>query len=194
MDATVAFFTESVLMGVALSMDAFSISLTGGIAEPDMGRGKSLSVAGTFGGFQTLMPLIGWFCVHKIVSFFSVLEKFIPWAAFFILLFIGGKMLVESFKKNEEKKPLLGLRSLIVLGIATSIDALSVGFTIADATFPFALAESCIIGIVTFGICLFGILAGKKLGAGLAGKAGILGGVILILIGVKILIEGVFFS
>ena len=152
-------------------------------------------ISGVYSAFQFLMPLIGWICVHTIVSVFGVFEKFIPWIALILLLFIGGKMLVETiFHKEDEKNDTkLTLGALIVQGVATSIDALSVGFTIADYGFVMALISSLIIGIVTFAICFVGLMLGKKIGTKLNRFAGILGGVILIGIGIEIFVKGVFF-
>ena len=127
------FFFNSVLLGVGLAMDAFSVSLANGLNEPDMKRSKICGIAGTFGFFQALMPVIGWICVHTVVQYFSAFEKLIPWIALVLLLFIGGKMLIEGIKNEEEEseKSGVGFGALMVQGIATSIDALSVGFTIS---------------------------------------------------------------
>lgn len=104
------FFLNNALLGVGLSMDAFSVSLANGLNEPYMGRGKRLAVAGTFAFFQALMPMLGWFLVHELVSAFSVLSKFVPYAALILLAFIGGKMIAEALKnktlgdETEEKR------------------------------------------------------------------------------------------
>ena len=142
------------------------------------------------------MPLIGWICVHTIVSVFGVFEKFIPWIALILLLFIGGKMLIEAIfhKEDESKETELTLGVLAVQGIATSIDALSVGFTIASYGALMAFVASLIIAVVTFVICYVGLVIGKKLGTKLSSAAGILGGAILICIGIEIFVKGVFFS
>ncbi len=157
-----------------------------------MKKSKSVSIAGTFALFQIAMPLIGWLCVHTLVEKFKQFEKFIPWIALILLLYIGGKMLIEGIKNEEgDEKAALSFADLLIQGIATSIDALSVGFTIAELNFPLALIESLIIGIVTFGICISGLLIGKKFGTKLANKAAILGGVILIGIGIEIFLKGI---
>lgn len=189
------FFFNSVLLGIGLAMDAFSVSLANGMSEPSMKTLRMCKICGVYSAFQFLMPLIGWICVHTIVTVFGIFEKFIPWIALILLLFIGGKMLVETiFHKEDEKKDTkLTLGALIVQGVATSIDALSVGFTIADYGFVMALISSLIIGIVTFAICYAGLMLGKKIGTKLNRFAGILGGVILIGIGIEIFIKGVFF-
>ena len=152
-------------------------------------------IAGVFALFQIAMPLVGYLLVHTVVNVFSWFEKLIPWIALALLLFIGGKMLIEGIRnKGEEEKPAVSFGALIVQGIATSIDALSVGFTIAELPFVQALIESLIIGVVTFAICIGGLLIGKKVGTKLQNKASILGGAILIAIGIEIFVKGIFFS
>lgn len=188
------FFVNSALLGVGLAMDAFSVSLANGLHEPKMKKGKLCAVAGTFAFFQALMPLIGWVCVHTLVQYFQAFEKFVPWIAFALLGFIGGKMLYESIKGGEEETPpQVGFVGLIVQGVATSIDALSVGFTIAEYILPMALACAGIIAAITFVLCAIGIEIGKKFGTKFSEKATAFGGVILILIGFEIFITGVFF-
>ena len=182
---------NSVLLGFGLAMDAFSVSLVNGLREPEMARSRMAQIAGVFGGFQLLMPMIGWICVRTILEIFRSLTKYIPWIAFGLLLFIGGKMVVEGIRKKEgQEAEQIGTGGLLVQGVATSIDALSVGFTMTDLNWIQALAESTLIGAVTFGICTGGILIGRKAGTRLSNKAGILGGLVLIAIGVKILVSG----
>ena len=187
------FFFNSILFGVGLAMDAFSVSLANGLNEPRMRNKKMIGIAGVFAFFQALMPMIGWICVHMIVQYFKVFEKFIPWIALFLLLYIGGSMLMEGIKGEEdEEEHRVGKRALFVQGIATSIDALSVGFTIADYSFLMAFVSAAIIAIVTFFICLGGLQIGKTVGTKLSNKAAILGGCILIFIGIEIFVTGVF--
>ena len=185
------FIFNSVLFGVGLAMDAFSVSLANGLREPDMPATRGLLIAGTFGLFQTAMPLLGWFCVHSIAEAFQAFQPFIPWIALALLVFIGVKMILEGIRGSEEAGSLKGV-ALFVQGIATSIDALSVGFTIAEYTLVFALTESLIIGLVTFGLCVIAVRLGGKIGARLSGKAPIFGGIILILIGIEIFVTGIF--
>lgn len=187
------FFFNSVLLGVGLAMDAFSVSLANGLSEPRMRRRKMVIIAGVFAFFQALMPMTGWICVHTIVQYFQSFEKFIPWIALALLAFIGGKMLYEGIAGGGEdgQKPGVGAAALLIQGIATSIDALSVGFTIADYDFLTALLAAIIIAAVTFIICMGGLVIGRKAGTRMAGKASILGGVILIFIGLEIFITGV---
>ena len=180
------FFLNSALLGVGLAMDAFSVSLANGLHEAKMSKGKMGAVAGTFAGFQFLMPMIGWICVHTILQYFKVFEKFIPWIALGLLLYIGGSMLLGSLKKenDEEEEVGVGFKALMIQGVATSIDALSVGFTIADYGFLMAFVASVIIAIVTFFICIAGLIIGKKFGMKFSNKAEMLGGIILIGIGI----------
>lgn len=192
MEWDMLFFANSVLLGVGLAMDAFSVSMANGLNEPKMKKSKMCGIAGVFGGFQTIMPLIGWICVHTVLKYFKVFEKFIPWIALILLGFIGGKMLMEGIKNDssEEEKPGVGLAALMVQGVATSIDALSVGFTIAEYDLLSAVVSTLIIGVVTFAVCIIGLVIGKKFGTRLSNKAQILGGSILILIGLEIFIKG----
>ncbi len=196
----IQFIFNSVLLGVGLAMDAFSISVANGIVEPDMRKTRMFKISGVYAVFQFLMPLIGWFLVTTVAEIFTAFHKFIPWIALFLLLFIGGKMVFEGIKdkkqggkkKKEEVKEAKKLTwgALIVQGVATSIDALSVGFTIADYSFLRAFASSLIIGVVTLVICLLGLIFGKKIGAKFVSTATIIGGVILILIGIEIFVKG----
>ena len=194
-------------LGAGLAMDAFSMSLADGLHEPTMRRRRICLLAGVFALFQFAMPLIGWFCVSTAANYFSVIQPYIPFVALALLLYIGGKMLWEGLRpcKCEEIEtpegetltvcecPItyLTFGALIVQGIATSIDALSVGFTISDYNFLEALVACLIIGVLTFGICAAGVVIGKKFGTKLEQKASVFGGVILIVIGIKILLEGI---
>ena len=194
MNLTFSFFFTSVMLGAGLAMDAFSVSLANGLNEPNMRKRKVAGVAGIFAVFQGVMPLAGWLCVHCIVQCFTAFEALIPWIALILLSFIGGKMLYEGVKGGGEEveKPGVGLAALLVQGVATSIDALSVGFTIAEYDLPSAVLSALLIAAVTFFICVAGILIGRKAGTKLAGKAGILGGAILIFIGLEIFITSFF--
>lgn len=189
----VSFFVNSIGFGAGLAMDAFSVSLANGLGEPKMRTKKMLGIAGVFAFFQALMPLIGWICVHTVVEYFSAFRRFIPWIALVLLLYIGGKMLIDGIKASDESSEpaSLTLGALLIQGVATSIDALSVGFTISDYDLPMALLSALIIGAVTFFICLGGIMIGKKFGTHLASKASMLGGAILIIIGIQIFLKGI---
>ena len=187
------FIINSIFLGVGLAMDAFSVSLANGLNEPLMKKKKMCGIAGIFAVFQGLMPMLGWICVHTIVKYFESFEGYIPWIALVLLLFIGGKMLIEGIKSKDEdeEKSKVGLGALLIQGIATSIDALSVGFTIAEYDLPMALLCALIIALVTFVICIFGLFIGKKFGTKLSNKATIFGGIILIIIGLEIFITGI---
>lgn len=189
-----AFFLNSVLLGVGLAMDAFSVSAADGLAEPSMRKRKMFLIAGIFGLFQTLMPLIGWICVHTVVGEFTAFQRFIPWIAFLLLGYIGGKMLLEGIRhsdvEKEDSEKAVTFRSLLIQAVATSIDALSVGFAIAELSWLSALVETLIIGVVTALISFGGLLIGRKFGTKLSQKASVLGGLILIAIGLEILISG----
>ena len=189
MEWSFVFFLNSALLGVGLAMDAFSVSLANGLHDPGMSRRRGAQIAGTFGVFQAVMPMAGWVCVHTIVELFSSFEKFIPWIALALLGYIGGKMLLEGLKGEEADE--LSAGALFMQGVATSIDALSVGFTISEYGWLMALVCSLIVATVTFFICEAGLSLGKKFGTKLSGKASILGGVILIGIGLEIFISGI---
>ena len=191
MKIELTFFVSNILLGVGLAMDAFSLSLSNGLNEPCMKKRKMCGVAATFAFFQAFMPLTGWVCVHTIVQCFSAFGKLIPWIALALLGYIGGSMIYEGIKNEGDvcDGKGIGLWGLIIQGIATSIDALSVGFVISDYDFVSALLAALVIAAVTFVICMVGIMIGRKVGTKLAGKAGIFGGVILILIGLEIFIS-----
>ena len=192
MEFNLLFILNSILFGIGLAMDAFSVSLANGLNGPKITLSSVVRIAGTVGVFQTAMPLLGWLCVHTIAEIFQSFQRFIPWIALALLLYLGVTMIVEGMRGQEENKESLHGRELILQGVATSIDALSVGFTIAEYSFPFALVESVIIGVVTFGICVIGLFLGKKIGTKVSGKATVVGGIILILIGLEIFVRGVF--
>ena len=193
MEWNLMFFVNSALLGVGLAMDAFSVSLANGLNEPKMRKGRMGLIAGVFAGFQAFMPFIGWVCVHTVLQYFQVFEKFIPWIALILLCYIGGNMLKDGIQNNEEEveKAEVGFKALMVQGIATSIDALSVGFTIAEYGFLMAVVAALIIGILTFFICFVGLALGKKFGTVFSNKATIMGGIILIIIGLEIFITGI---
>ena len=219
-----SFIRYSILLGVGLAMDAFSVSVANGLANPDMKRNVRIRIASVFAFFQFLMPLIGWGFVHLLAEKFATVKIFIPWIALGLLGFIGGKMIIEGIKDgkkekeeaesgsneegkdngNEEKedgsgneagndKKDLKFSTLIIQGIATSIDALSTGFVIEEYTFPLALCCALIIAVVTFLLCILGVFLGRKFGMKLANRATIVGGIVLIAIGLEIFIKNLFF-
>ena len=191
-----SFVFTNLMLGAGLAMDAFSVSLANGLGEPGMRRRRMTCIAGIFALFQAVMPLIGWVCVHTVAEHFAAFKTFIPWIALVLLCFIGGKMLIEGIQNlragNDEACELrrVGMAALLVQGVATSIDALSVGFTIAEYGIIEALIAVTLIAAITFVICFGGLWIGKKFGAGLACKATIFGGSILIIIGIEIFIKG----
>ncbi len=190
MNLSISFIITSVMMGVGLAMDAFSVSMANGLHEAKMKTRKMLSIAAVFAFFQALMPMIGWVCVHTIVEHFKAFEKFIPWIAFILLLFIGGKMALDGLKNEDADEEVnVTIGALLVQGVATSIDALSEGFVIAEYNLTMALVAAFIIAAVTFVICVAGVYIGKKFGTVLSNKAQVFGGVILIIIGIGILIK-----
>lgn len=200
MEHGLMFFINSALLGIGLAMDAFSVSLANGLSEPRMRARRMLLIAGVFAVFQALMPLTGWFLVHTMAKQFTAFSVFIPWIALALLAFIGSKMIwegVQDCRRGGEGESCrmepLAFGALLVQGVATSIDALSVGFTIADYDVLSAILCAAIIAVVTLVICLGGIVIGKTFGTRLAGKASILGGVILVGIGIEIWVTGVFF-
>ena len=198
-------FITSVLLGVGLAMDAFSVSIANGLADSEMKKGRMFSIAGTFAGFQFMMPMIGWLLVTEAARIFKWFSPLIPWIALVLLLIIGGGLLKDGIEElreskagaSEADKPSDAVRlsfwALMMQGVATSIDALSVGFTTATYNIMQALVSSLIIGVVTLFICLAGLRIGRRLGTLLAGRASILGGIILIGIGLEIWVKGVFF-
>ena len=181
---SVQFFVNSLLLGVGLAMDAFSVSMANGLNEPSMGRRRMAAIAWVFAGFQALMPLLGWVCVHTVVQLFE------GFAALLLLAYIGGKMLLEGLRGQDggEAEAVSG-GGLVLQGVATSIDALSVGFTIAEYGLVMALVCAAVIAAVTFVICTAGLCIGRTFGTKLAGKASVLGGAILIFIGVEIFLS-----
>lgn len=172
-------------------MDAFSVSVANGLNEPNMNGSRVALVSGTFALFQGLMPLIGWFIVVTAVNALEFLEQFVPWIALILLTFIGVKMIRDGFSDDGTEPMAIGMAALLVQGIATSIDALSVGFTISDYDIFGASVCALIIALVTWAICAVGLVGGKALGTRFASRATVFGGGILILIGLEIFITGV---
>ena len=202
---------ELILIAFALSMDAFAVGLTNGMTDSKMKLGKILLIAGFYGFFQAVMPLIGFFASG---AFSALIEKIAPWLSFFLLALIGGKMLLDGVKEFMENKKLqqeptharekaqkgedieLDLPTLTAQAVATSIDALAVGVTFFALNTANTLClniwlDSLIIGLVTFVLSTLAVFIGKAVGNKLADKAAIVGGVVLIAIGIKILLEGI---
>ncbi|WJI08627.1 manganese efflux pump [Methanobacterium sp. CWC-01] len=173
------------LLAVGLAMDAFSVSITRGLSvRCDIKH--ALTIALFFGGFQALMPVLGWASGRELASFMS---QWAPWVAFILLGLVGVKMIYESFRHPEEDAcEILSLRELLFLSVATSIDAFAVGVTFAFLNISL-LQPIIIIGLVTFILSLVGVYIGKQVGHLFESKIEIVGGIILIAIGFKILLE-----
>ncbi len=182
-------FFELFLIAVGLSMDAFAVSICKGLKMQRFNVRHAGVIALAFGGFQALMPVIGWFLGKQFESYITGIDH---WIAFALLAVIGGKMAVESFKKEEEdsskENEKLDVKELLVLAVATSIDALAVGITFAFLQVSIVPAV-LLIGVITFVLSAVGVFIGHKFGAKFKSKAELAGGIILILIGLKILLE-----
>ena len=178
---------ELFVLAVGLSMDAFAVSVCKGLAMKQITFEKAAIVGAWFGGFQALMPLIGWLLGSRFKSYITAIDH---WIAFVLLLIIGANMIKESFDKSEESaNASLGFKIMLMLAIATSIDALAVGVTFAFLKVAIVSAVS-FIGIVTFVCSAAGVKIGSIFGTKYSKKAELFGGVVLILIGSKILVEG----
>lgn len=189
---TIDTIIQAVLLGVGLAMDAFSVAVSDGILLGKVRFKQALKIAFFFGGFQFLMPVLGYLAGS---TFAGIIESFDHWVAFALLGLIGGKMIYEAVSDKDDghncDNPLT-IKNLTVLAIATSIDALAIGVTFATISAP-VLLSSAIIGVVTFAICIAGVYLGSCCGNIFGNKAEIAGGIILILIGTKILIEHTLF-
>lgn len=193
------FLINSIGLGAGIAMDAFSVCVANGLREPEMPVPRRVMMAGIYAFFQFAMPLIGWVCVHFIEEAFSAFRKFIPWIALLLLLYIGGGMIIEAFRSKKETQEdesgeaksaaVLPMKTMLIQGVATSIDALSVGFTISGYGAFEALLAALIIAAVTFVICLSGLKLGRVFGTKLERYAGLIGGTILIIIGLEIFIK-----
>lgn len=194
MNWDLAFFLTSAFLGIGLAMDAFSVSVVNGLNSPNMPRSGRHAVAGTFAFFQALMPMLGWFLVHSLLLFFESLQRWIPWIALLLLGYLGIRMILEGLNPDVEKEESDKIRasSLFLQGIATSIDALSAGLTFSEYGFLHALVASGIIAAVTYVICLLGVHFGRYAGMKLTRWAPIVGGIILIVIGIRIAAVSIF--
>ena len=184
------YLVEFLLLGVGLAMDAFAVSICKGLAMRKVNKKQAVIIALFFGGFQAIMPVIGWLLCK---GFQTYIEAFDHWIAFALLAFIGVKMIIETLREKEddvvieEMDPPLDMKEMLMLAIATSIDALAVGISLAALDRP--IVESAIIGVVTFVISIIGVYIGKFFGNRYKKRAELTGGIILVLIGVKILCE-----
>lgn len=185
-----ALFIELFLMGIGLAMDAFAVSICKGLAMRKVNRKQAFVIALFFGGFQALMPFIGWVLGIQFEQYITSIDH---WIAFILLGYIGGKMIVESVKPEEDEEiaqmdPPLDIKEMFILAIATSIDALAVGITFAFLDYPIVEAIS-VIGITTFFVCIGGVYVGNFFGNKYKNKAEFVGGLILVLLGVRILLS-----
>ena len=186
-------FGELFLLAVGVSMDAFAVSICKGLAMKRATLGSMATVGGWFGGFQALMPLIGFYLG---TLFAAAIEAVDHWVAFGLLALIGGNMLKEALEKREEccccadeHNADLGVRTMLVMAVATSIDALAVGISLAMAGGVNIWLSIALIGLTTFSFSAAGVKIGSLFGAAFEKKAQLAGGAILILLGVKILLE-----
>lgn len=173
-----------IIIAVALSMDAFAVSITSGVCIKDIKPSSALKISLSFGTFQMIMPVLGWLIG---LSFAKILYSIDHWIAFVILTFLGSKMIYESRKEESECPNFLNNKTLLFLSLATSIDAFAIGITFALLK-TYIIFPVLTIGIITFLISFFGVFIGKKFGDKFERNAEIIGGIILIIIGIRILI------
>lgn len=184
-------FFEIFMIGVGLSMDAFAVAICKGLAMRKLDMGKTFVIALFFGGFQALMPFIGWLLGKQFEQYIVSIDH---WIAFVLLAFIGGKMILDVIKGGEDEEVCpncderLDIKELFLMAVATSIDALAVGISFAFLQVKISFAIT-LIGCTTFGLSAIGVFVGHKFGAKYESKATLAGGIILILIGLKILLE-----
>ena len=191
MEWSLFFWGNSMLLGTGLAMDAFSVSLANGLNEPRMGACRMGLIAGTFAAFQALMPMTGWGFLHTIVEHFHFFQRVLPWLALTLLVYIGLDMVREGMRSAADLGPKgrLAFCMLLAQGGITSIDALSVGFAIAEYGMGMALACSLIIAAVTFCLCLGGLWLGRRFGLRFAGQAHVFGGGILLFLGAGMFVQ-----
>lgn len=186
-------YLEIVIIAIGLAMDAFAASISKGLCMNKFEKKYALLIAVFFGSFQFLMPVIGWILGSSFAKYIMFIDH---WIAFILLSFIGGKMLIEAFEKQKIEccdVNLYNIKRILILAIATSIDALAVGITFALMPEIHILDSAIIIGVITFVISYFGVFIGYKFGTKFEKMAEIFGGLILIIIGIKILVEHLFF-
>ncbi|ASS37698.1 manganese efflux pump MntP [Mogibacterium pumilum] len=212
------FFLSSILLGIGLAMDAFAISIANGISKPDAELGYVIRVTAVFAFFQFAMPLLGWFLVHKVVKALGAFDNLVPWIALLVLGFLGVRMIREGLRNGKSESEVciggdtstdtsmkvcssdvdrnigntleLTAMTLLLQGIATSIDALSTGFAIVDYDVKAAFVCSTIIASTTWIMCFTGMRIGSRLGNLFSAHATIVGGVILVIIGIEVFTKG----
>lgn len=179
---------DIIIIAIALSLDAFAVSITSGVTIKNLKIRNAFKIAAFFGGFQALMPLMGYLAGRTVNSY---IQNYDHWIAFGLLTFIGGKMIYEGFKIEECEldKDCLNSVTLLILAIATSIDALAVGVVFSSLAGAIIM-PAAIIGVITFVVCFAGVYIGDKIGSFFEKKMEIVGGAVLIIIGIKLLVEG----
>ncbi len=193
MNGWLSFIISSILFGLGLAVDAFLISLAGGVNEPNAKRGKILASALVFALFQLAAPLIGRLCVRTVAERFLFFKECLSGIALAVLLFLGIKMLVEGLrqsKSKDEEKPKSGIGALLLRAAVSSVDALSMGFTIAEYSLWTAVAGAGIIAAITFIAYTAGFFIGRKFGTRLADKAMVIGGILFIVMALEVFIRG----
>lgn len=192
MNGWLSFIISSILFGLGLAVDAFLISLAGGVNEPNAKRGKILASALVFALFQLAAPLIGRLCVRTVAERFLFFKECLSGIALAVLLFLGIKMLVEGLRQNnkDEEKPKSGIGALLLRAAVSSVDALSMGFTIAEYSLWTAVAGAGIIAAITFVAYTAGFFIGRKFGTRLADKAMVIGGILFIVMALEVFIRG----
>ena len=184
------FLINAVLLGIGLAMDAFSVSVVSGLNEPKMKFKRANAIAGTFAVFQFIMPVIGYAFVRFLVSVFPFLMRFTPVVSLIVLTYVGIKLIAAGVSGKEEAEPISN-GNLLLMGLATSIDALSAGFSFAGYSWMKTLISACIILALTYAICIFGIYIGRKIGGKLSRNSSIFGGILLIIISLEIFIKSI---
>ncbi|MBQ5591041.1 MAG: manganese efflux pump [Clostridia bacterium] len=178
---------QALILGATLAMDALSISISKALATQKIKISNALKISLVFGLFQAVMPLIGYLVGSQ---FYLLIKDFFGFVSFAILAFLGGKMIYEHSKcEEDEHSGIITIKELIILGIATSIDALAVGFIFSGNAFLLVLLNCLIIGLITFAICFIGYIFGSKIGCVVGNKGELIGGIVLIMLGIKFLIE-----
>ena len=193
MNGWLSFIISSILFGLGLAVDAFLISLAGGVNEPNAKRGKILASALVFAQFQLAAPLIGRLCVRTVAERFLFFKECLSGIALAVLLFLGIKMLVEGLRQSKSKdgeKPKSGIGALLLSAAVSSVDALSMGFTIAEYSLWTAVAGAGIIAAITFIAYTAGFFIGRKFGTRLADKAMVIGGILFIVMALEVFIRG----
>lgn len=180
---------ETILLGIGLSMDAFAVAICKGLSNEKFSVNLALIVGAWFGIFQALMPLIGYSLGSLVLQYIEAVDH---WIAFALLAFIGGKMIYEAVKGEEKHDASVTFAAMLPLAIGTSIDAMAAGITLAFSSINIFLAIS-IIGAITFSLSAIGVKIGNIFGSKYKSKAEIFGGAVLIVLGLKILIEHLFF-